>query len=101
MRGRGLGLVVMVASLTFGALYALSFVVWIKALASSFGREAWAWWVVALPLAAIVGFAVFFSAWVGWVMLSATESKKSELLPQLRASRAGSGCTETGDRNRS
>jgi len=101
VRGRGLGLAVMVASLTFGALYALSFAVWVKALASSFGREAWAWWVVALPLAVLVGFAVFFSAWVGWVMFNAAESKKSKLLPQLRASRAGSECTETGGRNRS
>jgi hypothetical protein len=101
VRGRGLGLAVMVASLSFGVLYALSFVAWAKAVASLFGREAWTWWVIALPLAAIVGFAVFFSAWVGWVMLSATESKKGELLPQLKASRAESASTGTGGRNRS
>lgn len=94
MRGRELGLTILVASLGFGAFYAFSFVAWVKALTTSFGQSAWMWWVIALPIAAIMAFTIFFSAWIGWVMFSASEAKKQELLQPSRASRAGSECTE-------
>lgn len=100
MRGKGLGLTILVASLGFGAFYAFSFIAWVKALTTSFGQSAWTWWVIALPIAAIMVFAIFFFAWIGWVMLSASEAKKRELLQPSRPSRAGSGCTEPEGRSR-
>lgn len=101
MRGRWLGLAIMVASLSFGALYAYSFLVWAKNLSSSFGQAAWSWWVIALPVAAMMAFAVFFSAWIGWVMVSSTEAKRRELLNPAKPSPGSSECTGAGDRNRS
>jgi Kef-type K+ transport system membrane component KefB len=100
VRGRELGLTILIASLGFGAFYAFSFIAWVKALTTSFGQSAWTWWVVALPIAVIMAFAVFFSAWIGWVMLSASEAKKQELLKPPRLSREGSGCTEPEGRSR-
>ena len=100
MRGRELGLTILVASLGFGVFYAFSFIAWVKALTTSFGQSAWTWWVIALPIAAIMAFAIFFSAWIGWVMLSASEAKKRELLQPSRLSRAGSECTEPKGRSR-
>ncbi|MEM1509410.1 MAG: hypothetical protein QXY49_01785 [Thermofilaceae archaeon] len=80
MNDRTIGLLLMVISLCFGTLYAISFFFWISSLWNSFGDKAWSWWVIALPITVIVGFAVFFFTWIGWVMLTASKSKKEELL---------------------
>jgi len=76
---RELGLIIMIASLGFGALYAASFLIWVTEVASLF-KHPWSWWVIALPIAAIVAFTVFFVTWIGWVMFSASPSKREELL---------------------
>ncbi|MCD6357522.1 MAG: hypothetical protein J7L75_02975 [Thermoproteales archaeon] len=79
MNDRELGLIIMIASLGFGALYATSFLIWVTEVTSLF-KHPWSWWVIALPIAAIVAFTVFFVAWIGWVMFSASPSKREELL---------------------
>ncbi|MCS7104681.1 MAG: hypothetical protein NZ954_03855 [Thermofilaceae archaeon] len=80
MRGRKLGFIIVISSLCFGALYIWSFITWATSILSLFGDQAWSWWVMALPIAIIVALTVFFSTWVGWVMLTASEAKKRELM---------------------
>jgi len=94
VRGRGFGIIIMSASLCFGAVYIVSFLRWLRTIAETFKGEAWSWWVIALPILAIVVFAVFFSSWIGWVIASASEAKKAELLKPLNdVSRRSNGQT--------
>ncbi|RLE67809.1 MAG: hypothetical protein DRJ43_06715 [Thermoprotei archaeon] len=100
MRDRELGLIIMVSSLLFGAFYGISFITWLLDIASMSGR-AWSWWVIALPILILVSFAVFFTAWIGWVMFSASPAKRKELLRGVKeASQEASGGTGLEARSR-
>ncbi|MEM1667048.1 MAG: hypothetical protein QW324_02205 [Thermofilaceae archaeon] len=100
MKGRGLGVIIMSASLCFGAIYIASFLKWLQTISVTFKGEAWSWWVIAFPILAIVVSAVFFFSWIGWVIASASEAKKAELLKPLNdVSQLSNGQTARGDRS--
>jgi len=69
----------MVSSLLLGVAYAASLIVWLREVALK-SPAAWSWWVIVAPIALLVGFTVFFLAWIGWVMVSASPSRREELL---------------------
>lgn len=94
MRGRKVGFITIAVALLFGAFYAYSFALWVKGLYAAYGAAAWHWWVIGLPAALLVALAVFFATWIGWVMLTASESKRKRLLNSVRpAPQVSSVCT--------
>lgn len=78
MRSRITGLILIILSISFSIVYAYSLLVWILA----YGRApyAWTWWVILIPVLIIVSFAIFFIAWIGWVMIKPKPKTIKELM---------------------
>ncbi len=85
-KGNSWGYVIMACSLLFGATYFLSLMLWFKHIALKIcGAYWWTWWVFTLPISLIVGFAVFFMAWIGWVMVKAKPKSVHQLVREVEA----------------
>ena len=86
MRGSAWGYVIMAASLAFGAAYFASLVLWLKY--EIMGHDSaywWTWWIIAVPVAVIVAFAVFFATWVGWVMVKSRPKTVYQLMKEAES----------------
>lgn len=85
MKGNTWGYVVMTISIAFGIFYFTSMFLWFKyEILSRYSRFWWTWWIIALPLSLIVGFAVFFVTWIGWVMIKSKPKTVQQLIEESR-----------------
>lgn len=86
LKGNSWGYVIMACSLLFGAIYFLSLILWFKHIALEMGGTYWwTWWVFTLPISLIVGFAIFFVTWIGWVMVRAKPKSVHQLVKEVKA----------------
>jgi len=88
-----LGIVIMVSALVFGMFYAYSLYKWISVHKND--PEAWTWWVVVIPVALIVGFVVFFVAWIGWVIIKPRPKSIDEFIKEQEAKLARSTLSQS------
>jgi len=83
MRSNLWGYLVMAISLGFGIVYFVSLVLWFKyEILSHKSNYWWTWWIIVVPIALIVGFAVFFVTWIGWVMVKSKPKTVYQLIKE-------------------
>ena len=80
---KAVGVAIMGVSLGFGLLYFYSLYRWI--MVHLLDPDAWTWWVIILPIAFIVGFAVFFTSWIGWVIVKPKPKSIEEFIKEQEA----------------
>jgi len=79
LKGRSIGLIIMVTSFSFFAFYLTSLYLWARYTIRE-GRYLWTWWIVIFPAAVIVLLLLLFVTWVGWVMVKPKPKSVEEFI---------------------
>ncbi|RLE60237.1 MAG: hypothetical protein DRJ32_03280 [Thermoprotei archaeon] len=81
MRGQKLGYLIFLASVAIGIFYFASLLLLLVYEIIPRGSMLWwTWWTLIVPVAIIVFLVLFFTTWVGWIMIKSSPKTIKQLM---------------------